>query len=63
MAAIDDLINQIDDAELRKRIRAEVNQMNKHKKFGLVFEDHLPECTPLYGIPIKKGEPCRKENR
>ena len=29
--------------------------MNKQKKFGLVFEEHLPECTPLYDIPVKRG--------
>jgi len=28
--------------------------MQKQKKFGLVFEEHLPEATPLYDIPIKK---------
>ena len=27
----------------------------KQKKFGLVFEEHLPECTPLYDIPVRKG--------
>lgn len=55
MAAIDDLINQIEDAELRTRMRAEVDKLNKQKKFGLVFEDHLPECVPLYGVPVRKG--------
>ena len=48
MAAINDLIAQIQDAELRNKIEQEVNRMNKQKKFGLVFEEHLPECTPLY---------------
>lgn len=55
MAAINDLINQIENSELRSRIQAEVDRMNKQKKFGLVFEEHLPECTPLYDIPIRKG--------
>lgn len=55
MAAINDLINQIQDEDLRNRIQQEVNKMNKQKKFGLVFEEHLPECTPLYEIPIKVG--------
>lgn len=55
MAAINDLINQIQDEDLRNRIQQEVNKMNKQKKFGLVFEEHLPECTPLYDIPIKVG--------
>ena len=55
MAAIDDLISQIQDAELRERIQKEVNKLSKQKKFGLVFEEHMPECTPLYDMPIKRG--------
>lgn len=55
MAAIDDLISQIQDAELRDRIQKEVNKLSKQKKFGLVFEEHLPECTPLFDMPIKRG--------
>lgn len=55
MAAIDDLISQIQDAELRDRIQKEVNKLSKQKKFGLVFEEHMPECTPLYDMPIKRG--------
>ena len=55
MAAINDLISQIQDPELRDRIQKEVNKLSKQKKFGLVFEDHIPECTPLYDTPIKRG--------
>ncbi len=55
MAAINDLIAQIQDSELRNKIEQEVNRMNKQKKFGLVFEEHLPECTPLYEMPVNCG--------
>ena len=55
MAAINDLIRQIKDPELQSRIQKEVDKLAKQKKFGLVFEEHLPECTPLYDMPIKKG--------
>lgn len=55
MAAINDLINQIDDRELRDRIKAEVDKLSKQKKFGLVFEDHVPECTALYDVPVHIG--------
>lgn len=55
MAAINDLIQQISDPKLRERIQAEVDKLTKGKKFGLVFEEHLPECTPLYDVPVKKG--------
>lgn len=55
MAAINDLIRQIEDKNLRDRLQQEVTRLSKQKKFGLVFEDHLPECTPLYGIPVRQG--------
>lgn len=55
MAAINDLIRQIEDKNLRERLQQEVTRLSKQKKFGLVFEEHLPECTPLYGIPVRRG--------
>lgn len=55
MAAIDDLIQKIDNPELRERIKNEIDKMEKQKKFGLVFEDHVPECTALYDVPIHTG--------
>ena len=61
MAAINDLINQIQDPALRDRIQKEVNKLAKQKKFGLVFEEHMPECTPLYDMPIKTGSTVAKK--
>ena len=55
MAAINDLIRQSEDKNLRERLQQEVTRLSKQKKFGLVFEEHLPECTPLYGIPVRRG--------
>lgn len=55
MAIINDLVEQIENPALRERIAAEVDKLAKQKKFGLVFEEHLPECTPLWDIPISKG--------
>lgn len=55
MAAINDLISQIQDETLRNRIQEEVSKMAKQKKFGLVFEEDMPESTPLYDMPIKRG--------
>lgn len=55
MALLQDLILQIDDPVLRERILKETNKLVKQKKFGLVFEEHLPECTPLYNMPIRVG--------
>ncbi len=55
MSILNDLITQIENPDLRARIAAEVEKLAKQKKFGLVFEEHLPECTPLWDIPVKKG--------
>lgn len=55
MASIHELIGKIENPDLRNQIEAEVNKLAKQKKFGLVFEEHLPECTPLYDIPVKVG--------
>ena len=55
MALLQDLIQQIDDPALKERILKETNKLLKQKKFGLVFEEHLPECTPLYDVPIRVG--------
>ena len=55
MAVLDDLLQKVSDPVLRDRLTKEIHKATKHKKFGLVFEEHLPECTPLYDVPIKKG--------
>ena len=55
MAALNELIQKIENPELRAQIQAAADRLTKQKKFGLVFEEHLPECTPLYGIPVRKG--------
>lgn len=55
MAAIHDLLAQVQDEALRERLQKEIEKLEKTKKFGLVFEEHLPECTPLYDIPVRRG--------
>lgn len=55
MAAINDLIARIQDPELRLHVAKEVKELTKHKKFGLVFENHVPEMTLLYNYPIGRG--------
>jgi adenine-specific DNA-methyltransferase len=55
MSAIQSLLNQIHDLNLRKRLLQEFNRLKKNKKLGIVFEEHIPECTLLYNIPIKCG--------
>lgn len=55
MAAINDLVVRIQDPDLRQRIEKEVKELTKQKKFGLVFENHIPEMTLLYDYPISRG--------
>lgn len=55
MAALNELIQKVENPELRAQLQAAADKLIKQKKFGLVFEEHLPECTPLYDIPVRKG--------
>lgn len=60
MAKIEDLIAQIHDERLRNAIASEVRELKKTKKFGLVFEEHLPETVRLPNLPVKVGESVSK---
>ena len=63
MAAIHDLIKQVQDESLRLLLEEEVKKLTKKKKFGLVFEDHLEENIFLYDMPIKKGTTVSRRER
>lgn len=54
MAAIDDLIAQIEDKALRERLTLEMKRLTREKKFGLVFKDHLPELPPIYSARVRR---------
>jgi adenine-specific DNA-methyltransferase len=60
MAAVHELLRQVNDPALRERLEQEIDRLTANKKFGLVFEEHLPECTPLYGAHIKRGSTVAK---
>ena len=61
MSAIHDLIAQVSDPRLRERLAAEWASASQEKKFGLVFEDHLPELLPLHGAKPRRGDlVCRR---
>jgi adenine-specific DNA-methyltransferase len=55
MARLEDLIKDIPDSHLRNQIAREVSKLKVRKKFGLVFEQHLPEVVRLPGLPVKPG--------
>ena len=62
MAAIHELLKQVQDPALRARLTEEFERVTQNKRFGLVFEEHMPECTPLYGVGIKKGGTVAKKS-
>lgn len=55
MAAIQELIQKIQDPTLRHDIEVEVNELQQQKNFGLVYEQHLPENVPMYEVSIRRG--------
>ena len=61
MARIHELLEQVRDPILRKRLIDEIENLTRNKKFGLVFEDHDVERTPLYGMNIRSGMPVAKK--
>ena len=55
MAAFKDLLKRVTDPTLRGQLEEEFKRATKNKKFGLVFEEHRPEYTALYGVTVKAG--------
>lgn len=52
---LDRAIAQIPDDKLRQRIAREVELLRGSRRFGLVFDRHLPESVKLREYPIRKG--------
>jgi adenine-specific DNA-methyltransferase len=55
LAAIDNLIAQVEDEALRARLQAEADRLTKEQEVGLFFEEHLPELIPIYSANVRKG--------
>lgn len=53
MARIEDEIGKIADPVLRATLLGEVKKLKTDKRFGLVFEEHLPELVPVYNARVK----------
>ncbi|OCH82925.1 site-specific DNA-methyltransferase [Gordonia sp. UCD-TK1] len=52
---LDQLISRVDDETLRARLAQEVDLLRGSRRFGLVFDRHLPESVRLPDHPIRKG--------
>ncbi len=61
MAKIEDLIAHISRERLRRAITTEIRELKRNKRFGLVFEEHLPETVRLPRLPVKEGELVAKK--
>lgn len=48
MARVEDEIGKVADPVLRSTLLDEVKKLKSEKRFGLVFEEHLPELVPVY---------------
>lgn len=55
MAAIDQYIERIPNSELQEQIREEVARLTKKKRFGLVYENHLPDNVLMPEVTIRRG--------
>jgi adenine-specific DNA-methyltransferase len=62
MAYIDKLLDQVDDPELRTRLTGAVDALRKGRKFGLVFEEHIPETTMLPSVGVRVGAKVARRN-
>lgn len=50
MARLDDLVERVTDPALRTQLQSAVGELKAKKRFGLVFEEHIPETTAIYGL-------------
>ncbi len=41
--------------ELRRELQEAIGDFKKRQRFGLVFEEHIPETTAVLGLPIRVG--------
>lgn len=55
MAKLDELIAQIGDARLHAQMEEAASELRRRKRFGLVFEQHIPETTVLPDAEVRKG--------
>jgi len=52
---LDHLLNKVVDATLRTELEREIGKLRMSKKFGLVYEERLPEHVRLYELPVEIG--------
>lgn len=63
MVAIEQYIERIADKELREQLRLEIERLTKKKRFGLVWENHLPDNVVLPEVRIRRGSKVALRDR
>lgn len=59
---IQELLNEIGDERLRARLSVAIGELRKIKKFGLVFEEHIPELLPIYSAKVRGQARVARKN-
>lgn len=62
MARIDDLLTQVPIQGLRQKLEAALTDMRRRHRFGLVFEEHVPETTALLRFPVVVGATVQRKS-
>jgi len=52
---LDYLLSQISENALRLGLEREISKLRMNRKFGLVYEEHMPEHVRLYHHPVAVG--------
>lgn len=52
---LDQLVSQVGDDALRNRLAREIELLRGSRRFGLIFDRHLPESVRLPGYPVRRG--------
>lgn len=56
MAAIDQFIERIPNPELQEQLRIEIARLTKKKRFGLVYENHLPDNVIMPEVTLIEAD-------
>ncbi|MCB0880342.1 MAG: site-specific DNA-methyltransferase, partial [Thermoleophilia bacterium] len=59
MAHLDNLIDSVQDPDLRNALQNEVRKVLSNRQFGLVFNPHKPESILLPGFKVRRGDKVR----
>jgi adenine-specific DNA-methyltransferase len=62
MARLDDLAAEVKDAVLRRKLQDAIADLKRKQRFGLVFEEHIPETSALLGFPVQPGETVQRRD-